>query len=94
MKQLPIPIPNADVLCGDVADGWAVLVNVDSAASIALNATGVAIWQLVDGRRSVSDIVMALAAQFRNVPPSMESDVVSLLDRFAEQGFVGYEVVQ
>jgi pyrroloquinoline quinone biosynthesis protein D len=48
-----------------------------------VNKTAVAVLQLVDGRRSVGDIVVALGRDFKNVPATLESDVIAMLDDLA-----------
>jgi Coenzyme PQQ synthesis protein D (PqqD) len=75
-------------------DGWALLFNSDSAGALALNPTGVAVWKLVNGRRSVTDIAAALRRQFGSVPESMESDVTELLRVLTEEGLVGHEFIE
>lgn len=47
---------------------WGVLVNMDTAASVALNPTGCMIWKLVDGKRSSRDIASAFIKSFQDAP--------------------------
>lgn len=76
------PVANPAVIFREGADNWAVLVNMDTAASIALNPTGILILKLIDGKRSVESIVKGLRDQFKSVPDSLTDDVVSLLKFF------------
>ena len=85
------PRANPAVVHREVDDDDVVLVNLDTAASLALNHTGFAIWQLVDGRRSVAEIADALRRRFPDAPPDVINDVQSLMKTLAEDGFVGYE---
>jgi hypothetical protein len=71
--------------------GEAVLVNLDTAASLALNATGFLVWQLVDGQRTVEQIIAAVQRHFRDVPGTAADDVIALLEILAENGFIGFE---
>jgi pyrroloquinoline quinone biosynthesis protein D len=48
-----------------------------------VNRTAVAVLQLVDGRRSVGDIVVALGREFKDPPPTLERDVIAMLDDLA-----------
>jgi hypothetical protein len=84
------PLANPAVVFQACLDDWAVLVNLDTAASLALNPTGIIVWQLVDGRRSVQEIVAAVGRRFQDAPASMPDDVRALLDTLAEDGFVGH----
>ncbi|MDD4652333.1 MAG: PqqD family protein [Methanothrix sp.] len=87
-----IPIPNPASFFREDQAGWGVLVNMDTAASVALNPTGSMIWKLVDGKRSCGDIASAFMNSFQESPLSLYEDVVVLLDCLAEDGLIGYEV--
>jgi hypothetical protein len=88
----PIPIANPGAVCHREPDGWAVLFNPDTAGALALNPTGLAIWQLIDGRRDPHTIAEALRRQFSDVPPEVGDDVVALIETLAEEGLVGYQI--
>jgi hypothetical protein len=85
-------ISNPDVVFREGVDKWAVLVNLDNAASIALNPTGVLVWKMIEMEHSIEDIVSTIKHQYKNVPDSVTNDIFSLLHTLAEEGFVGYEV--
>jgi len=87
------PIPNPDVVLAEGVDGWAVLINLDTSRSVALNPTGIVVWKLPDGRRCFDDVIAAVARHYRDVPDTATSDVVALLDMLAEEGLVGEEWV-
>jgi pyrroloquinoline quinone biosynthesis protein D len=48
-----------------------------------VNKTAVAVLQLVDGRRSIGDIVATLGRDFKDAPPTLERDVIVMLDDLA-----------
>jgi len=85
-------ISNPDVVFREGVDKWAVLVNLDNAASIALNPTGVFVWKMIEMECSIEDIVSKIKRHYKNVPDNVTSDIFSLLHTLAEEGFVGYEV--
>lgn len=91
MKPLTKPLINPSVVARPVLDGEAVLVNLDTAASVALNRTGHVVWQLIDGRHTAEQIVAAVRSQFKNVPDTVSAEVMALLDDLARDGFVGFE---
>ena len=68
------------------------MVNGDSGQSMALTSpTAVLIWELVDGRNNVSAIIDEIKKQFQQVPVTVEDDVLALLEKLAESGFIGFE---
>jgi hypothetical protein len=87
-----IPIPNPASFFREDPDGWGVLVNMDTAASVALNPTGSSIWKLIDGKRSSRDIASAFLKSFQDAPQSAYEDAMALLNSLAEEGLIGYEV--
>ena len=72
-------------------DGETLLLNPDTAAALALNASGHVVWQLLDGRHSVEQIVAAVRRHFRSVPDTVTADILALLDTLAEGGFIEFE---
>jgi hypothetical protein len=46
-----------------------------------LNATGQVIWQRLDGRRSLKDIVKDLAAEFNTPVKVIEKDVIGFVEK-------------
>jgi hypothetical protein len=91
MEQTERPMANPAVIYRPVLAGEAVLVNPDTAAALALNPSGCVVWQLVDGERTVEQIVDGVRRHFRGVPDSVTDDVTALLELLAEDGFVGLE---
>jgi hypothetical protein len=91
MKLSERPFANPSAIFQKTGDGWGVLVNLDTARSVALNPTGILVWQLVDGQRSIHEIVIGVERQFCNTPPTVTDDVTALLDILVEEGLVGLE---
>ncbi|MBN1272510.1 MAG: PqqD family protein [Candidatus Aminicenantes bacterium] len=91
MALTATPRINPAVVQREAPDGEVVLVNLDTAASLALNQTGFIIWKLVDGRRTVEQIIDAVREHFPNTPPEVVNDVIRLMETLAEDGFVGFE---
>lgn len=83
---------NPDVLSRRILDGEMVLVNGDTATSLALtNRTAVIIWEMADGRNSIQNIIHTISQEFQNVPAGVAADVQALLAQLARDGFIGYE---
>lgn len=91
MKLTAKPKANPAVLQRQAPDGEIVLVNLDTGASVALNQTGVIVWQLMNGKRTGEAIVAAVRSRFPDAPPELTNDVINLMDILAEDGFIGSE---
>ena len=49
---------------------------------------GLLIWELLDGERTVTDVVAAVRAQIIDPPPQLEDDVLEFLNDVLERGLV------
>ena len=87
------PMANPAVIYREVSQGEAVLVNTDTTASLVLNTTGMAVWHLLDGRRGLQEIVAAIRRRFEDVPDQATEDVRQLIEMLADEGFVGFELL-
>jgi len=85
------PRANPAVVQREAPEGEMVLINLDSAASIVLNSTGLLVWRLVDGRRTVKHILAVMRRQMPDAPRELAGDVVCLLEELAADGFIGFE---
>jgi hypothetical protein len=89
------PIQNPAVLSRMIVDGEMVLVNADSAQSLALtNQTAVAVWEMMNSRNTVQDIIKGVKNQFQDVPDTVDNDVFTLLELLARDGFIGFEYTE
>ena len=86
------PIANPTVVFREEFDDWAILFNPDTADAVGTNPVGVAVWKLMDGRRSLKEIVAKIQDQFADVPNAAAQDVTSFIKDLAKRGFVGYEL--
>jgi hypothetical protein len=50
-----------------------------------LNETGKAIWDKIDGRRSLNDVIAELAAEYQAEPGEIETDVLGLVAELARR---------
>ncbi len=91
MKLSEKPMANPAVVHHKAIDGDVVLVNLDNAASLALNPTGFLVWQLVDGERTVKQIVAAVHQRFPTAPPESRDDVEKVMEILAHDGFIGFQ---
>ena len=92
MKLSSKPIINPVVVLREEFDDWAVLFNPDTANAVGINPVGVAVWKLMDGQRTLEDLVDEIKDQFADVPDEAIEDLTDFVENLAENGFVGYEV--
>lgn len=62
------------------ADEGGVLLHLRSGQYHGVNELGLVVWELIDGERTVGEIVAAVRAQTDDAPPRLEDDIVGFLD--------------
>lgn len=70
-------------------DDWAILFDPDSGAVRALNLSAVAVWDKLDGQRTLSQIVNALKPLFVDMSPNAAEEVLNLAQTLHQIGAVG-----
>jgi len=80
---------NPNVVARALASGQGgVLLHLDTGAYHSINAVGQAIWDLVDGERTVGEITAALRERVAAAPPQLESDVLAFLGSALDRNLV------
>ena len=92
MNQTDKPIANPIVVLREEFDDWAVLFNPDTADAVGTNPVGVAVWKLIDGKRSIEDIVSKIKNSFEDTPDAAFKEIAAFVNTLAENGFVGLEL--
>ena len=92
MNQVDKPIANPIVVLREEFDDWAVLFNPDTADAVGTNPVGVAVWKLMDGKRSLEDIVSEIRNSFEDTPDAVFEEITAFVSTLAEYGFVGLEL--
>ena len=86
------PMAHPEVVLREEFDDWAVLFNPDTGNAVGVNPTGVAIWKLLDGRRTLTEIAAELPAHLAEVPADALPQALEYVAKLADQHFVGEEV--
>jgi SynChlorMet cassette protein ScmD len=94
MKLSEKPIANPVVVLREEFDDWAVLFHPDTANAVGINPVGVALWKLMNGDRTLENLVDEIKDQFSDVPDRAIEDLTAFVENLAENGFVGYEVAK
>jgi len=71
-----------------IYDGQATIVLPEQARVTVLNEVGSLVWDRIDGRRSLGEILDAVNEAFDVVPEQLERDVKEFLDALREQRMV------
>jgi SynChlorMet cassette protein ScmD len=85
-------IANPIVVLRKEFDDWAVLFNPDTAEAVGVNPVGVAIWEMLDGKKSAEEISHQINQDFTDVPGSAAEEIQTFIEDLTERGFVGSEL--
>ena len=85
------PIANPVAVLREEFDDWAVLFNPDTGDAVGINKTGVLLWRLMDGRRSIDEIVEEVGNRYSDVPGTAPREVADFVSQLADYGLIGYE---
>ncbi len=91
MTQQKAPEANPLVVLREEFDDWAVVFNPDTAEAAGLNPVGVSVFKLLDGTRTIGQIVDAVKAEYDDVPDTVETEVRAFIDDLLAKGYAGYE---
>ncbi|TMG25976.1 MAG: PqqD family protein [Chloroflexi bacterium] len=58
----------------------AVLLHLETGAYHGLNPVGFVVWELIDDRRTVADLVDGVRDRIKNAPPEVDQDVMKFLE--------------
>jgi len=92
MIQTDRPFANPIVVLREEFDDWAVLFNPDTAYAAGTNPVGVAVWKLMDGKRSIEDIASEIKNRFEGTPDAAFKEISAFADMLVENGFAGLEL--
>lgn len=67
-------------------DDGALLYDPETDRVAILNPTAAAVWSLLDGARTVSEVVTALATEYEGMGPDAEAQVLRTVQGFVDRG--------
>ncbi|PWR71743.1 PqqD family protein [Methanospirillum stamsii] len=88
-----IPTKNPSVVSRKGLDDHLIIVNCDIGSSIVLNSTGAFIWEKIDGKRDVDQIVMDVKNYYDDDSDRIREDVMNVISSLKKDGFIGYEII-
>jgi hypothetical protein len=69
-------------------EGEMVVLQADAGELIGLNPVGARVWELIDGARTVEEIIAAVAAEFRVAPDRVAPDVEAFLAELSRAALI------
>jgi hypothetical protein len=69
-------------------DASVVLLNPKTGEYYALESVGTRVWELCDGKRTISEIAAIVSQEFDAPPADVESDVLSLVKELMDEQLV------
>jgi SynChlorMet cassette protein ScmD len=85
------PLANPLIVLREEFDDWAILFDPDKGNAYGLNPISVFIWQRLDGKHNVGDILAAIKTSYGEVPEEAEGHVREFIDHLMEKGLAGFE---
>jgi hypothetical protein len=78
--------PNDNFVLREEGGEGGILYDPDTGAVRLMNATATAVWKLLDGRRSMGQVIQDLRAQYEDMDAEAEQDVMDLARRLRKAG--------
>lgn len=85
------PVANPLVVLREEFDDWAILFDPDTGHAFGLNPISVFVWQRLDGKHTIPEIISEMKNTFRDVPLEAENHLREFIDNLLENGLAGYE---
>jgi hypothetical protein len=88
-----IYVPSKDVVARDV-QGELIIIPITAEAGgsdgeiFSLNETGRAMWDRLDGKKTLKDVARALASEFEGSAKEIEADVLGLAEELIKRGML------
>ena len=81
-------VTKAPTTASRIIEGEAVILSLDTKVLRGLNPVGSRVWELIDGRRSVDEIVGAIVKEFDVEPGQAAEDVGRFVQELLDKGLV------
>jgi hypothetical protein len=88
MTHLAVYRINAPQVIGEVIEGEAIIVNLESGAYYSLQGTGALVWTLLGSGASLENINAVVTAQYTGDAGSIAQAVLSLVEELQREGLI------
>ena len=92
MPENDKPIANPSIVLREEFDDWAILFDPDSGDGFGLNPVSAFIWNILDGKHTLQDIIAEVRENCEDVPDDVEERVKAFIDDLVERGYAGHEI--
>ena len=92
MKRTDRPIANPLVVLREEFDDWAILFNPDTATAVGINPVGVAVWKMLDGKRSLEELAVEISAAFDDAPETVVEEIAAFVSLLADSAYLGHDL--
>ncbi len=87
-----IPIRNENIIFRKIEDEYILVPMLASSDEVEhifnLNQVGADVWERIDGKKTVKDIVGALVMEYEGEPEEVEGDVIEFLNDILDAGII------
>lgn len=83
--MIPVKAPTT---ASRLITGEAVILSLDTKVLRGLNAVGSRVWDLIDGQRTVDEIVDTIVAEFEVSRPAAAADLDAFMRQLIDKGLV------
>ena len=87
MKITDKPLQNTDTAVRKIDDVFYVM-HADTSELHNFNEVATRVWELVDGQRTVADIVGAITDEYEVTPAVAEADILAFLDELLQKDLI------
>jgi hypothetical protein len=84
------PARAATVIARDLGEEL-VLLDTRDEQYYSLDEVGAFIWHQMDGQRTVTDLVAAVAREYDAPEPTIQEDTLEILEHLASAGLIGWQ---
>jgi SynChlorMet cassette protein ScmD len=85
------PLANPLVVLREEFDDWAILFDPDTGHVFGINPMGVFVWERLDGRHTIQDILSEIQDSCHDIPGEAGEHVQEFIDTLLKNGLAGYE---
>jgi SynChlorMet cassette protein ScmD len=85
------PLANPLIVLREEFDDWAILFDPDTGHAFGLNPVGVFVWQRLDGKHTVQDILSELQESCHGIPGEAPNHIQEFIESLLQKGLAGYE---
>ena len=91
LGKTSVPLPNPDIIA-KLAEDEAVLVIPQKGQVKVVNEVGAVIWELIDGNRTIEDIIDEIISQFDVDPVTAETDVINFTTELYKRDIIAFSI--